>query len=294
VAIESLSSESLRQLELLTIRARRRFFGLSDGGHSSLRKGHGIEFADYRSYELGDDPRHIDWGVYARSERLYVKQFREDQNLSAYLFLDSSSSMRIPDSGKWNYAMQAALGLSYVLSMQQDRVALSVPGVLTSPAMQGPKTVHRLTKLLADIDWQTQESKDFAEYFEREYGRVKFPGIAVVISDFLFDIDTTRRMFDRLRSKNLDVTALQVLGDFDLNPLVAEESFRAADAETKEELDLCLDQSQMSRYAEILAGHQKDLQDYFGSAGVAFIRSTPSEGLISLFLNQLTKVGLVR
>jgi uncharacterized protein (DUF58 family) len=294
VAIESLSPETLRQLELLTIRARRRFHGLGDGGHVSLRKGHGIEFADYRSYELGDDPRHIDWGVYARSERLYVKQFREDQNLTAYLFLDSSASMRNPDVQKWSYATQAAQGLSYVLSMQQDRVAMMVPGVLTTPVIQGPKTVHRISKCLMDVDWAATQSEDFVLQFERECGRVTFPGIAVVISDFLFGLDKVQVMFDRLRAKNLDITALQILGGFDVNPLVAEESFQAVDAETGEQLDLCIDANEQDRYQELFQSHQRGLQEYFGASGISFTSSSPADGIVSLFLNQLTQVGLVR
>ena len=85
---ETFTPAFLRQLELLRLRARRSYLGTRQGGHLSLKRGHGIEFSDYRKYELGDDPRHIDWSAYARSERLYIKRFREEQDLSVLLLLD--------------------------------------------------------------------------------------------------------------------------------------------------------------------------------------------------------------
>ena len=97
---EAFTPEYLRQLELLRIRARRAFLGTKQGGHVSLKRGHGIEFSDFRQYQPGDDPRHIDWSVFARSERLYVKQFQEEQDLTVLLLIDSTASMVTPSNEK--------------------------------------------------------------------------------------------------------------------------------------------------------------------------------------------------
>ena len=94
----------LRQLEMLKLSSRRAFLGQRQGAHLSLKRGQGVEFYDYRKYELGDNPRHIDWGLYGRSERIYVKRFREEQSLSVLVLLDSSPSMGVvPVQGisKW-------------------------------------------------------------------------------------------------------------------------------------------------------------------------------------------------
>ena len=92
------TSEYLKSLELLKLKARRAFLGMREGGHTSIKRGHGIEFADYRKYELGDDLRHIDWGVYARSDRLYLKRFREERDLSLLLLVDGTNSMFVPEA----------------------------------------------------------------------------------------------------------------------------------------------------------------------------------------------------
>ena len=83
-----LNQAFLKQLELLKINSRRSFLGSRQGGHASIKRGHGIEFSDYRKYVPGDDPRHIDWNVYARTERVYVKRFQEEQDLSVFIFLE--------------------------------------------------------------------------------------------------------------------------------------------------------------------------------------------------------------
>ena len=83
----------LARLETLRVRTRRRFLGSRPGGHLSLRRGSGLEFADYRPYTLGDDPRYIDWKLYSRTDRLYIKLFQEEEDLYTYLFLDLSASM---------------------------------------------------------------------------------------------------------------------------------------------------------------------------------------------------------
>src|SRR5262245_21429064 len=107
--------EFLRNLELFKIKARRAYLGNRQGGHISPKRGHGIEFSDFREYELGDNPRWIDWGVYARTDRLYVRRYQEEQNLSVLVVVDASHSMRTPpEDKKWESARDLALALSYV------------------------------------------------------------------------------------------------------------------------------------------------------------------------------------
>ena len=111
--------EFLSQLQRLKIRTRRNFLGSRQGLHTTNRKGQGMEFADYRGYVAGDDYRHIDWGLYGRSDRLYIREFREEQDLSVSILLDASGSMAVPEL-KFQFARDLALSLAYVSVFSGD------------------------------------------------------------------------------------------------------------------------------------------------------------------------------
>ena len=106
----------LSQLESLRLRTRKEFLGSHTGSYSSPRRGTSLEFADYRRYSPGDDLRYLDWGIYARTDRLYVKVFREEVDLFAYVFIDASASMDYPSRAlKYLPATHVGLALSYVI-----------------------------------------------------------------------------------------------------------------------------------------------------------------------------------
>src|SRR5258705_14020284 len=117
--------EFLTQLETLRLRTRREFLGSHTGSYSSPRCGTSLEFADYRRYPPGDDLRYLDWGIYARTDRLYVKVFREEVDLFAYVFVDASASMTYPSRAeKFLPATHIAAALSYIVLANHDRVRL--------------------------------------------------------------------------------------------------------------------------------------------------------------------------
>ena len=108
------TSDYLSRLETLRMQTRRRFLGSRPGGHVSLRRGAGLEFADYRRYTPGDDLRYIDWNLYGRTDRLYIKQFQEEEDLYTSLFLDGSASMAHPaQDGKAAVAGLASRGAAH-------------------------------------------------------------------------------------------------------------------------------------------------------------------------------------
>ncbi|MEA2659593.1 MAG: hypothetical protein QOF64_2189, partial [Candidatus Binatota bacterium] len=113
----------LTQLETLRLRTRKEVLGSQTGSYASPRRGTSLEFADYRRYAPGDDLRYLDWGIYARTDRLYVKVFREEVDLFAYVFIDASASMGFPSlQVKYLPACHVALALSYVILANHDHV----------------------------------------------------------------------------------------------------------------------------------------------------------------------------
>ena len=95
---EEFTPDFLARLEHLRIKTRREFEGLGKGTHLSPRRGSSLEFSDFRHYALGDDFRFIDWGLYGRTDKLYIKLFKEEEDLLTYIFLDASASMGLPEA----------------------------------------------------------------------------------------------------------------------------------------------------------------------------------------------------
>src|ERR1044071_1551682 len=119
------TNEFLNRLEVLRLRTRKEVLGNRPGAYASPRRGTSLEFADYRKYSLGDDLRYVDWGIYARTDRLYIKLFHEEVDLFAYIFIDASASMAFPTvEEKFLPASHIAVALSYVVLANQDHVKL--------------------------------------------------------------------------------------------------------------------------------------------------------------------------
>ena len=132
------TDDFFRRLQSLKIHTRRAFLGSRQGAHSSIRKGHGLEFSDFRPYAKGDDFRHIDWAVYGRTDRLYVRQFREEQDLNVVIAIDTSASMGHPEGEKkFEMAKNLALALSYIALTDGDTISMVLLGQNTLAKYSG-------------------------------------------------------------------------------------------------------------------------------------------------------------
>ena len=276
-----LTPDILRQLELYRIESRRAVLGSRQGVHASRKRGHGIEFSDYRKYELGDDPRHIDWGVYARSDRLYVKRSQEDQDLTVLLAVDGSASMRsLPDDKKWERACDVALAVGYVTLMARDAVICSVLGGAHSPRFSGGRAYAHLLQLLRNT--APEGSPDLERELQRALSRVRYPGVALWVSDFLFPVAVARTLALLFRSRNLQVIAVQVLGSHDIVPLQSGDAARLVDSESGAELELEMDDETLAEYRVLLADHNQALARVGSRASARWISRSASGNRPSL------------
>ena len=178
----------LTQLETLRLRTRKEFLGSQTGSYSSPRRGTSLEFADYRRYAPGDDLRYLDWGIYARTDRLYVKVFREEVDLFAYVFIDASASMAFPSrEEKFLPASHVALALSYVILANHDHVKLHL---LQEGASGSASPFYRGRRRMMDcVNFATSVTPggafDLAPALSDHLKRLRRPGKAILISDFL-------------------------------------------------------------------------------------------------------------
>jgi uncharacterized protein (DUF58 family) len=282
----------LKQLELLRMRSRKSYLGSRQGGHVSLKRGHGIEFSDYRKYELGDNPRHIDWGVYARSERLYVKRFQEEQALSVVIICDGTASMATPDGeGKWEMARDIALSLTYVALMQHDSVRVAVPGHMVSPPFSTGSGFHRLAEMMDEVE--PGGEMDFVEEVSRVVSQVRFPGIAIFISDLLMPPEHIQKAMNLMRAKNLDISVVQVVAPSDRDPLVGAQSVIAVDSETGEEVELQLDEATRKEYQYRFDQHSLTIKDFLHRHRIQYSQAFSEQGVQHFVIRELAGSSLL-
>ena len=206
----------IRRLELT---ARRVVEGFLSGMHRSPYSGQSIEFLQHRQYTVGDEIRHIDWKVYARQDRLHIKQYEEETNLRLTLLVDRSGSMTYGEdaSNKFEYASSLAASLAYLALRQKDAVALHAFDSAISRSIASKSNQHQLSRLLSVLetigtDGQTDllaVSKELAQSIPRR-------GLVVVISDLL-GVDHLVEGLRVLRQRGHDVAIFHVLHDDELD-----------------------------------------------------------------------------
>lgn len=290
---QSFSPEFLKRLELLKLHTNRAFQGRRQGEHVSLKKGYGIEFSDYRKYELGDNPRHIDWGVYARSDKLYVKRFREEENITVLMAVDPSRSMlAAPSDQKWQVARDLTLSLSYITLMQQDAVILAALGHRPGTTFYGGRAFHQLASTLLKLE----PGKDFE--FDRELftaaSKVKFPGKAIVVSDFMLPFEVIQRGFNSLRAKNLEICAVQILGPSEIDPPLGRSQNILIDAESNQQVEISFNQDTKDEYLRLLEKHNSQIRQFFLSAQISYLQFVTSAPFEELLFERLPEIGLVK
>lgn len=208
---------SLADLGNLEFIARAVVEGFLIGLHRSPYRGFSVEFAENRPYNIGDDPRHVDWKMYARSDRYYVKQYEEETNLRGYLVLDLSGSMAWSSEpvrllAKADYARLLAAALAHLLLRQGDAV-----GLLTFDERVRDHVVPRgkrshLATLLRSLERVSADGRTDAEGALRDVA-VRLPrrGLVILLSDLLVDREQTRRALRYLRHRGNEVLVVHVM-----------------------------------------------------------------------------------
>ncbi len=213
-----LHPEIIRRISRLELRARTVVEGFLSGLHASPHRGYSVEFSAYREYAPGDDIRHIDWRVFGRSDRLYIKQYEEDTNLRSTVLLDCSGSMAYPedsDSGritKWDYAATVAASIAYLQVRQRDAVGLILFDEAVRHERPPASSMQHLSNLVTLIESQTPHgATDPRTSLHGLADRIRRRGLVVLISDLLADLNEVVSGLQRLRHAGHDVLVLHVM-----------------------------------------------------------------------------------
>jgi len=206
----------LARLEGLGLRARLIVEGYVAGLHRSPYHGFSIEFAEHREYAPGDDLRYLDWKVFGRTDKFYLKQFEEETNLVCHLLLDTSESMRYQSPGapmsKLEYARSAAAALAYLVLNQQDGVGLATFDREIRALVRPSSNPSHLKSLVQVMEQSFAERKtSMGAIFHDLAERFKKRGIVLVLSDFFDDVDAILAGLKHFRHRRHEVIVMQVL-----------------------------------------------------------------------------------
>jgi uncharacterized protein (DUF58 family) len=290
------TAEFLSQLEALRLRTRKEFLGGHPGSYSSPRRGTSLEFSDYRRYAPGDDLRYIDWGIYARSDRLFIKVFRQEVDLFAYVFIDASASMGFPSrEEKFLPATHVGLALSYVVLANHDHVKLHLLQRKSSAASQFYRGRRRMRDCVEFATSATPDgSLDLASSLSEHLQRVRRPGKAVLISDFLMPAASYQQGLNLLRASNLDIVAIQVLSRHEVDPPFPNGSVALIDSENQNEVRQQWSPAARREYQAKLAHHNLEIRSFCHQSGMHYSLYVTDRDLGEFVFATLPAIGLFK
>jgi uncharacterized protein (DUF58 family) len=211
-----LDPRTLARLEGLELRARLIVEGYVSGVHRSPFHGFSIEFAEHREYVPGDDLRHVDWKVFGKTDKVYLKQYEEETNLVSYLLLDTSESMQYRSEGtalsKLEYAQCVAASLSYLVLQQQDSVGLVTFDNEVRALVRASSNPSHLRQLLHVMEQTVPQRKtSTGPIFHDLAERLKKRGIVIILSDLFDDVNSMLAGLKHFRHRRHEVIVFHVL-----------------------------------------------------------------------------------
>ncbi len=234
-----LNPEVVSKLSSMDLRARLVVEGFMTGLHKSPYHGFSVEFAEHRQYMPGDEIKHVDWKVYGKTDRFYVKQFEEETNLKSYILLDASASMGYSSTGitKLEYAAHLASAFAYLMIRQRDAVGLVTFDEKIRRYLPPRSVTTYLNQILLELDQTKHSAKtNLAAALHQMADRIQRRGLIMLFSDLLDDPQKVMSGLKHFRYQNNEVIVFQILDPLELSFDFGEDAvFR--DLESGEELN---------------------------------------------------------
>lgn len=286
-----LSEGTLRKLDAFSLSMREFARGYMGGARRSKTQGDSVEFHDFRSYTLGDDPRRIDWNAFARFDKLFIKLFLDEQETSLRVLLDASASMRYDEPDKWDLAIRLAATLSYISLARYDRVTivkLQGESAEASRTFSGRQAYPQVEAYLASI------APSGKTILNRSLPRVPIlsgRGICVLISDLLSDEGWTQGA-KTLLHKRQELTVLHLLSPKELSPDFSG-SVRLIDSEDRRAVDVQISQDAIKRYDRALNAFLLEQQKFCFQRAVPYLLLRSDMDLEKDVLRALLGAGVI-
>ena len=278
----------LRQLERLLLLLRSPVRGGLKGGRRSVKRGQSVEFADYRDYTLGDDLRQLDWNVYARLEKLFVKLFVEEEDVTITILLDTSASMATGRPEKLVFAKRAAAAIGYIGLTSEDRVAVSALGGRASrrqTPLRGSGRVFRLLSNLSAIQ-PSPGPTDLVAAARHAAAQLHGRGVVVLMSDLLDP--AADRVIRELAATRSELIMLHILSPDELDPQL-EGDLRLVDTETGAGVDITADLATLDAYRSRLAAWKESFADLAARRRASYVDLSSDVPLNDLIFAELRR-----
>ncbi len=320
-----LDSQLISKLDPLDLASRRVFAGKLKGERRSKKRGQSVEFADHRPYVIGDDLRHIDWNIFGRLDRLFLKLFLEEEDLALHVVVDASESAACGEPGKFLFAQRAAMALGYIGLVNLNRVACTIMGgqrlapprppraAALSPEqaeaqadediesigagevsavrdLRGRRRTHDLARFICSI--QPAGALLFKAAAERIALTRRGKGVMVVLSDFMFK-DGYEAGLRLLVGRGFDVFAIQVLSPQEIDPPLTGD-LRLRDVEDGDQTEVTISAPLLKKYKQNLAAYNDQLRDFCARREITFLSVRSDTPIDTLILDYLRRRGLVK
>lgn len=287
-----LDPKAISRIARLDVRSRMVVEGFLTGQHKSPYHGFAIEFAGHREYVPGDEIKHIDWRVWSKTDRLYIKEYEEETNLKCHILLDCSKSMRYgeksePAWSKFDYAATAVASLAFLLQQQQDAVGLTT--FHTQIDRQLPPSSHpsQLKRLLHELEQVRPDNKtDISALFLQLAGQIRQRGIVVLVSDLFLDMNTLTEALQQFRLRRHEVIVLHVLHEDELTfPFDDNTLFRGLEVDQEVHTN---PRVLRRSYLEVFERYLENVRKLCASQNIDYVRLNTAEPLDAALAAYLT------
>ncbi len=301
----------LRKIDRLNLISKRVRSGSMKGERRSLKRGTSVEFADYRDYTPGDDLRQVDWNIYARLERVFLKLFEEEEELTVHVLLDCSRSMDWsgpqadvsadgggpphPYLNKLLYGKRTSAALAYMALSAMDRVSITAVNANNAlhearmPLTRGKNQTLRMIKFVENLNPGAGTSLNDA--LKAYANQTRQPGLLFFISD-LFAPGGCYDGIRALQGAGHEITLLHVLSPDEVNPSLRGD-FKLVDSETGEFQDVSVDQKAIELYRQEFQTWQRELIEFSQRRAINYIQVETSTAFDDLVLHYMRRRGLV-
>lgn len=291
-----LTPELLRRLEQVQLLAARRAKSSLKGERRSRARGLSVEFADHRNYVLGDDLRYLDWNLFGRLDKLFLKLYEEERELPVRIFLDASESMNFGTPSKFDFARQVAAAIGYVALCGFDRVSVNVfpeAAAVTGNgevayrnalrSARGKKSAMQFFRNLTALT--ASGAADFNGALRRGAMEARQSGAAIVLSDFL-DPAGYEPGLNALVGRGFQISCVQILAPEELDPTTYGD-LRLIDSESGAEMEVTFGRYRLKSYQQTVANYVQRLREYCAGRGIRFFSVSSATDLGDLLLRQL-------
>jgi len=264
--------------------------GHHKGSHRSQRFGSSLDFSDFREYTLGDDVRQVDWNVFARTEKYFIKRFLDEQEMRVHILLDSSRSMG--EEKKWLFARQITAAIGLMVLNRDDRLSFSYIHEENKPMFRKKGSTYRKAFLetVSKID-NAQFKGSFAK--EGLKALPKDNTILFIITDGLEKVNEWEQFFKRLPSLARDIRCIQIVTEEELKPAFTGD-VRLIDAETNGEINVSMTNRVLADYQKVRTAHETDFDALLYRFGIRKLELVVEDGLQHAIFQKLLRAHWIQ